>query len=302
MTIVTTVPARIPTPGAVTVPGRLFADVLGRGTVDDVMLTADDLDFDISVGGLWASLRRIRDDPPPPITVGGPRSTSTMTADEARHAAAVAVAASTDAQRSVLTGVHLAPGTAEATDSFRVARTALGAWTCDVVVPADVLRLVASAGGDVHGEFNGRVISLSTAETSWTCSTIANAFPPLDWHYNVPTVEVVSCDRVEFCSAVESAAVLAGAPIDLRGLGSSLAVTSESTELGRIEATIAADAPTTLAASFAGLYLQDAAQLATGDHIEVAFCAKHATIRCEQFTQLVMQVVNTTRASAEESH
>lgn len=293
-TIATTVPATVHDDGSVIVAARLIADLLAKGTSDDVAIATAGINVGLTMGTLTASLRTVHVEPPPPITVKGTSTASTMTTDEARRAAAVAVAASTDLQRPVLTGVHLAPGRAEATDTYRVARTALTSWNCDVVVPVEVLRVLAGAHADVVAEFNGRVLGLYSGPTRWTCPVLATAFPPLDPHLAAPVIHTVSCDRTEFRNAVESAAVVPGAPVDLKGYGDRLAVTAEAADLGRVETLMAVDAPVDLEASFTSNYLREAVQVATGDRLTLDFSTKHVVITCDEFTQLVMRRVNRT--------
>lgn len=128
MTIRTNVRAHVHDSGSVAVPARLFADIINRAPAETVSLATADKDLAIASGGLSASLRVLEGQPPPEIETTATVPTSTMTGDEARRAAALSTAASKDAQRPVLTGVHLGSGRAEATDSYRAARTPLGGW------------------------------------------------------------------------------------------------------------------------------------------------------------------------------
>ena len=293
MSITRDITATVTEEGSVTVPARIMGDLLARGSSPLATLGSDGLNLEVGLGDLEAKLRLIDDTPPPPIRVVSAESTpASLSALEVERAGAVAVASSGDLQRPVLAGVHLGPTMAEATDTYRVARTILTTWDLDLVVPADLVRLVAAERSDVTVSFDGRVIAFRTHDASWTTPVIATAFPAIP-HFAIPTNETLTCDRHGIITAVESAAVLPGALIELRSTGGDLVVSSENLEVGRIESKVPQVGATAVEALFTARYLLDALKLATTEQITFQFAERHVVIRCGSFTQLIMRRVTT---------
>ena len=160
------------------------------------------------------------------------------------------------------------------------------------MVPADLVRLVAAERSDVTVSFDGRVIAFRTHDASWTTPVIATAFPAIP-HFAIPTNETLTCDRHGIITAVESAAVLPGALIELRSTGGDLVVSSENLEVGRIESKVPQVGATAVEALFTARYLLDALKLATTEQITFQFAERHVVIRCGSFTQLIMRRVTT---------
>jgi DNA polymerase III sliding clamp (beta) subunit (PCNA family) len=289
MTITRVVPATVRKGGTAVVPARILADLLAQGSSPSVTLQADPENLQVELGELGATLRLIHDSPPEPLRVAeGETQTSRLSADEAERAGALAIVASPDAQRPVLTGVHLGPDHAEATDSYRAARTTLEAWHLDLVVPADLVRLVAAERSEVWASFDGRVVSFRTTDTSWTTAVIATAYPPIT-HFATVTLETMTCERLALLTAVESAAVIPGALIELNAAGGRVTVSSESLELGRVASVVQQVGTTDVEALFTAKYLLDALKLATSDTVSFRFAERHVLIGCDAYLQLIMK-------------
>jgi hypothetical protein len=237
MSITRDITATVTEEGSVTVPARILGDLLARGSSPLATLGSDGLNLEVGLGDLEAKLRLIDDTPPPPIRVVSAESTpASLSALEVERAGAVAVASSGDLQRPVLAGVHLGPTMAEATDTYRVARTILTTWDLDLVVPADLVRLVAAERSDVTVSFDGRVIAFRTHDASWTTPVIATAFPAIP-HFAIPTNETLTQTGTG-SSQPSSPPRFCRALIELRSTGGDLVVSSENLEVGRIESKV----------------------------------------------------------------
>lgn len=291
MSITRAMAATVTEEGSVTLPTRVFADLLARGSSPLATLSSDGLNVEVGLGDLEAKLRLIDEPPPTPMRVSSAESTpASLSALEVERAGAVAIASSGDLQRPVLAGVHLGPSMAEATDTYRVARTDLSTWDLDLVVPADLIRLVAAERSDVTVSFDGRVVAFRTDNACWTTPVIATSCPAIP-QFAVPTNEALTCDRHAIIAAVESAAVLPGALIELRSTGGDLVVSSENLEVGRTESRVRQAGATTFEALFTARYLLDALKLATSEQVTFQLAERHVVIRCDSFLQLIMRRV-----------
>ncbi len=269
-------------------PARYFGDLLAKGESTSVRLETTGLDLALELGQLSASLRLVDGDPPRPLGMEASAVPSSISAPEIQRCAAITVAASTDAQRPVLTGVHFARGFAEATDSYRIARTELSDWHSEVVVSTDLIRLVAATATGLNARFDGRRVQFESDNATWTCTTIDAPFPSLDGHLMHASSEILRGDRLALLDAVDAAGVIPHAAVDLVGRGELLAVTAEAPDVGRIESVLRAVTPRDgLLATFSASYLRDALRLATGDHVSLQLLPRFAIMQCEAFKQLV---------------
>jgi len=288
LTISTTVEASAEDSWQITVPARLLTDIAFKGLDARASLSVRRGDLYFTCGGLTAELRGQPGLPPAAIQVSGNAEVATLTADECRRAAAITFACSTNAARPLLTGVHLHPGVAEATDSYRIARTALSGWTFDAVLPADLLALAAHVNEQIRAAFDGRVIRLSGACTTWTGPVLLGPFPPLDRYLREPVRERLTCDRSALAHAVSVAAAIPGAFVDLVGAVDRILIRSESPQMGAIRSDVTTASTLNTTRSFTAAYLSDALSAAVGDEVTIEFTDRAAIIRCAAFEQFVL--------------
>lgn len=294
MTFRQRVPILSASEGEVVVPARFLAEVCLRGTDPVLKLSvASDGELLVRCGQLSATVRVHSTAPPIPVSCGAGDVAGRLRSDELARLASVTTAASEKLERPVLTGVHLGPGVAEATDSYRAVRTALSQWTVDAVLPVALIQSIATSPTDVSAVFDGRIISFTSDIAAWIGPVIASAYPALEPHFAASVEKSFTCDRRQLAEAVTTAGVV-GASIHLVGQGDRLRVWSESTQVGLVETTLSASAPVGYEAAFGFRYLGEALKIATTDDIQLDFTEKFVLIRCDQFIQLVMQQVDRT--------
>lgn len=298
LTVSTSIDATVAQVGPITVPARLLIDLAAKGLDERMSLSTDGAgDLGLACGGLTATLRHYPGVSPAGIDLKPGVGESALTAEECRRISAITFACSTSAERPVLTGVHLRPGTAEATDSYRIAMTSLADWSLDVVAPANVLSLVANEAQPAAAAFDGRVIRFSNDRTTWTSPVLPRSYPQLDQFFREPVRDQLICNRSALAHAVSAAATIPGAFVDLIGTQDRVTIHSESTQLGTVRFDVATMAALTGTRTFTAAYLSEALSIAVGDDITIDFTDRAAIIRCAEFEQFVLlRVDNATRA------
>ncbi len=230
--IKTRVGAQIETPGATTVPAKLFVDVVNNLPNDRVTLTLDARTQTLTVecGRFVTNIKGISADDFPPIpTTDDDQPTLRLPPDLLRGAIEqVAFAAATDDSRPVLTGVLIrirdntvtfaaADGFRLATRSMELPATAIDpmAETRDFIVPARALNEMARSLGDAEGEValtvapGGGQILFSTNHVDLVSRLIDGNFP--DFERIIPTEYDTRTllDTPEFLKAVRLASLFA---------------------------------------------------------------------------------------------
>ena len=184
-------PAKVEAEGAVAVPYKTLRDLVRRLPKEVIDLELDESTLSLAVRcanhkatvkGLDAS-----DAPPVPSKLDGQKVTvdSATFLDTVRQ---VAVAASKDEVRPVLTGVHLLCGMdgllMEAADGYRLARaerSESAARTCEVLVPVDSMRAVRSLingkGDTVEIEFDEEKVLFRLFDAVLVAQLIAGDYP-----------------------------------------------------------------------------------------------------------------------------
>lgn len=230
--IKTRVGAQVETPGATTVPAKLFVDVVNNLPNDKVTLTLDARTQTLTVecGRFVTNIKGISADDFPPIpTTDDDQPTLRLPPDLLRGAIEqVAFAAATDDSRPVLTGVLIrirdnivtfaaADGFRLATRSIELPATAIDpmAETRDFIVPARALNEMARSLGDTEGEVSltvapgGGQILFSTSHVDLVSRLIDGNFP--DFERIIPTDYDTRTllDTPEFLKAVRLASLFA---------------------------------------------------------------------------------------------
>lgn len=113
------------------------------------------------------------------------------------------------------TGVHLRPGRAETTDTFRMAVAALDADLPDVLVPVEVMRRVVDGFERLDVDelvvaADERRVTFATDTMSWTTQLIADAFPDLDAFIGREQPHSLRLVTSELLDALERVAVVDG--------------------------------------------------------------------------------------------
>lgn len=200
--IKTRIGAMIEEEGAVTVPAKLFSDVIGGLPNDKVTLTLDARTQSVKVecARFTSNIKGIEADEFPTIpTVDDREPTMTLPADILRQTIdQVAFAAANDESRPVLTGVLVrvrdSNMTFAAADGFRLATRTIaipeGARTAaevpDVIVPARTLSELARISSDAEGEIaitvtpGGGQVLFHTETTDLVSRLIDGKFPDFE--------------------------------------------------------------------------------------------------------------------------
>lgn len=101
-------------------------------------------------------------------------------------------AASLDTARPVLTGLGLVDGWAVCTDSYRLSAVKLEANLPDAIIPADVVRQVIKAGGDVALSVDDTRATFRAGGVTWTTRLIMGQFPNWQRLVGTPTGQLVA--------------------------------------------------------------------------------------------------------------
>ena len=223
--ITVTAPAVVETEGAVALPYRLLAGLVSRMDADQAV-TLHDGGLTASSGSYGLAVQDAADYPAMPA-VEAPSAELALSAG----VRACMNAASTDASKALLQGIHLANGHMEATDGHRLMRYAVDLPAgIDLVLPASTMRLlqdhtvtIAHAGGQAV---------ITTDDNITIYSRILDGTYP-DITKLIPTTfeHVITIDRHRFTRALERVALIAEAHnsvVKLTATPGSLTITAEA--------------------------------------------------------------------------
>lgn len=200
-----TIPAAIDTPGAIALPYRLLAGLVSRFEDGEALYLADGA-LSASSGSYSLAAQDAADYPAMPV-VEAPETTLEL-GDAVK---ACLLAASTDAAKQILQGVHMASGTMEATDGHRLVRCAVDLPDgLNLVLPAATIKLlqdryvgIATAGGQaVIDAGNGVLIYSRTLDGTYP--DVAKLIPTSFAH-------TITANRHRLQRALERVALIAEA-------------------------------------------------------------------------------------------
>lgn len=135
--ITVTIPAAVETAGAVALPYRLLAGLVSRFDGDEALTLADGA-LTASAGSYGLAAADAADYPAMPVV-----DAATSELHLSAGIRACMAAASTDASKQMLQGIHIGSGHMEATDGHRLMRYAIDLPDgLDVVLPASTMRLL----------------------------------------------------------------------------------------------------------------------------------------------------------------
>jgi DNA polymerase-3 subunit beta len=203
--ITVTAPAVVETEGAVALPYRLLAGLVSRMDADQAV-TLHDGGLTASSGSYGLAVQDAADYPGMPA-VEAPSAELALSAG----VRACMTAASTDASKALLQGIHLANGHMEATDGHRLMRYAVDLPSgIDLVLPASTMRLlqdhtvtIAHAGGQAVITTDDN-ITIYSRILDGTYPDVAKLIPPIFEH-------TITLDRLRLTRALERVALMAEA-------------------------------------------------------------------------------------------
>ena len=223
--ITVTAPAVVETAGTIALPYRLLAGLVSRIEADEAV-TLHDGGLTASGGSYGLAGQDAADYPAMPA-VEAPSAELALSAG----VRACMTAASSDASKALLQGIHLANGYMEATDGHRLMRYAVDLPDgIDLVLPASTMRLlqdhtvtIAHAGGQaVITTDDG--ITIYSRILDGTYPDVTKLIPPDFKH-------TITLDRHRFTRALERVAIIADAHnsiVKVEAVGGTIAITAEA--------------------------------------------------------------------------
>jgi DNA polymerase-3 subunit beta len=223
--ITVTTPAAVDTPGSVALPYRLLAGLVSRFEADEALTLADGA-LTASSGSYGLAAQDAADYPAMPVI----EATETPLAiGDAVKACLLAV--STDASKQMLTGIHMAHGTMEATDGHRLMRCSIDLPDdINLVLPSATVRLlqdrhvgIAAAGGQAVIDA-GDGITIYSRLLDGTYPDVAKLIPESFKHS-------ITINRHRLQRALERVALIAEAHnsvVKLELVGGTIAITAEA--------------------------------------------------------------------------
>jgi DNA polymerase-3 subunit beta len=219
--ITVTAPAVVETAGTIALPYRLLAGLVSRIEADEAV-TLHDGGLTASGGSYGLAGQDAADYPAMPA-VEAPSAELALSAG----VRACMTAASSDASKALLQGIHLANGYMEATDGHRLMRYAVDLPDgIDLVLPASTMKLlqdhtvtIAHAGGQA-------VITTDDGITIYS-RIIDGTYPDVTKLIPADFKHTITLDRHRFTRALERVAII-GEVVKLEALGNTIAITAEA--------------------------------------------------------------------------
>jgi len=251
--ITVTAPAVVEAEGAVALPYRLLAGLVSRMDADQAV-TLHNGGLTASSGSYGLAVQDAADYPAMPA-VEAPSAELALSAG----VRACMTAASTDASKALLQGIHLANGHMEATDGHRLMRYAVDLPSgIDLVLPASTMRLlqdhtvaIAHAGGQA-------VITTDDNITIYS-RIIDGTYPDVAKLIPADFKHTITIDRHRFTRALERVALIGEAHnsvVKLTATPGSLTITAEA-DANNGKELLAADGTATGTWAFNVHYLLD---------------------------------------------
>ena len=206
--ITTPVVAAVDTAGAITIPYRLLADIIGRLSPADVVTLATD-GTEVTVTTLSGSYK---------LSGGPAEDFPALPAIEPSEAVCVAfepavlVAASTDEAKQMLTGIHVTVAggtiTQAATDGHRLSMRSYATEAADMAftIPARSIRRI---DGDVLLTIDKHQAAMVTADGTTIISRLLDGtYPNVQQLIPATFTHALTCDRKHLLHALERVAVI----------------------------------------------------------------------------------------------
>lgn len=289
--------ASIDEPGRALIPARPLAQFLAKVT-GAVTITATDGQVTLDNDDTTLTLRCPHIDDFPQVTY----QSGTTVPGALAACARLAPLAGSEANRPVLTGVHLSPGRIGVTDSYRGAILDVDGLDATALIPATAIRSVAKHVDDAAVAIGDRGATFTAVDASseWRTRLIEGEYPDLDrlvrsdspHHLTVDRHELIEAvDRVRFIS--ENADGKGGhALVLLQVDGGKLTVTARTQDLGEAVATIPCDSDFTPEIAFNSGFLTSVLAVHLEDQVRLGLVdsLKPAMTREGPLTTILMPV------------
>jgi DNA polymerase-3 subunit beta len=214
-------PAAVETDGTVALPYRLLAGLVSRFEGDEALTLADGA-LTASGGSYGLAAADAADYPAMPVV--------DATSSELHLSAGIRAcmtAASTDASKQMLQGIHLGNGHMEATDGHRLMRYALDLPAAlDVVLPASTMRLLQDRVASIAVAKGQAVIDAGDGITIYS-RIMDGAYPDVAKLIPSTFEHTITIDRRRLTRALERVALIADV-VKLEAVGGTIAITAEA--------------------------------------------------------------------------
>jgi DNA polymerase III subunit beta len=214
-------PAAVETDGAVALPYRLLAGLVSRFEGDEAITLADGA-LTASAGSYGLAAQDAADYPAMPVVEAASAELHLSAGIRACMAAA-----STDASKQMLQGIHLGSGHMEATDGHRLMRYALDLPDAlDVVLPASTMRLLQDRVCTIAVAKGQAVIDAGDGITIYS-RIMDGAYPDVAKLIPDAFEHTITIDRRRLTRALERVALI-GEVVKLEAVGGTIAITAEA--------------------------------------------------------------------------
>jgi DNA polymerase III subunit beta len=214
-------PAAVETDGAVSLPYRLLAGLVSRFEGDEAITLADGA-LTASAGSYGLAAQDAADYPAMPVVEAASAELHLSAGIRACMAAA-----STDASKQMLQGIHLGSGHMEATDGHRLMRYALDLpEALDVVLPASTMRLLQDRVCTIAVAKGQAVIDAGDGITIYS-RIMDGAYPDVAKLIPDTFEHTITIDRRRLTRALERVALI-GEVVKLEAVGGTIAITAEA--------------------------------------------------------------------------
>ena len=223
--ITVTIPAAVDTDGAVALPYRLLAGLVSRFDGDEALTLADGA-LTASAGSYGLAAADAADYPALPVV-----DAATSELHLSAGIRACMAAASTDADKQMLQGIHLGSGHMEATDGHRLMRYAIDLPDgLDLVLPASTMKLLQDRTVTVAAAAGQAVIDAGDGITIYS-RILDGKYPDVAKLVPASFEHTMTLDRHRFARCLERVALIAEAHnsvVKLTAGAGALAITAEA--------------------------------------------------------------------------
>jgi DNA polymerase III subunit beta len=214
-------PAAVETDGTIALPYRLLAGLVSRFEGDEAITLADGA-LTASAGSYGLAAQDAADYPAMPVVEAASAELHLSAGIRACMAAA-----STDASKQMLQGIHLGSGHMEATDGHRLMRYALDLpEALDVVLPASTMRLLQDRVCTIAVAKGQAVIDAGDGITIYS-RIMDGAYPDVAKLIPDTFEHTITIDRRRLTRALERVALI-GEVVKLEAVGGTIAITAEA--------------------------------------------------------------------------
>lgn len=296
MAITADVAVQVDEPGVAIPPARLVAGFLGGGGEQvEVATDEDEATATLTSGDATLRVRLLAVNDWPALPEA-PDEWADLSAEQVDLIGRVAVSASTDTGRPILTGVKFRGTDVLATDSFRLAIADLGVDLNDVIVPARLLSAaVEAAGGDgCRYAASARTAWFATDGVEMSGRLIAGEYPKAENLLRKKSPHHMEFDSGALLDAIDRIKVLTvdSSLVEVEPDGGKVTLRRRSVDGDEITATVPVDTDFDERIGFNLGFLEQAVEKAGTDtvRLEIADCMKPVQIESGALTQLLMPI------------